>query len=349
MNTELAIWQQDGEIRCVLLDDGRPVEYLTGNSQSSPRRQDILLGKVSQVMPALACVFIDIGDTHDAMLPMGEAPVNVKPGQPIMVQVRRETGDGKGHQVTTRIRLPGPFAVYNPQGAPKRRSKLAALDPLQQQALFKRDLQRLEQTWLKISGESGQGRVPRPLLQLGDPLYTALISCVSAETTRILIEGDELFSQVYKMVQEIMPPYLPLLALHIPRAGYGLSAVLSLGNLADEMQRRKIWLDGGGFIVIDKTEALTVIDVNSGKDIRGAANDQLRIRTNQEAALEIARQLRLRNIGGGIIIDFLNLGSDETRAELAETLTQALSRDRAHCHVLGFTGLGLLEMSRSAL
>lgn len=347
MKTEVAIYPMGSGICCVLLEDGQAVEWLDSSDLTTYRRQDIYIGKVTQVSQALASVFIDIGDDHDAILPGREAPANVKAGQSIIVQIRRLTPDSKGHQVTTRIRLPGAFAVYNPQGAAKRRSRLAAFDPERQQTLFAADLERLEQTWRQACEDARRGRVPRLLLPLGEPLRAALLAFVGAETTRIRVEGDELLDRVYSLVREVMPPYLPLLSLHVPRDGYGLAAALSLSTLPDDVTRRKVWLKSGGYLVIDKTEAMSVIDINSGKDTRGDENDELRLRTNCEAAGEIARQIRLRNITGSIVIDFLNMASEESRAEVAKTLGSALARDKAHCRIYGFTAMGLLEMTRS--
>jgi len=147
----------------------------------------------------------------------------------------------------------------------------------------------------------------------------------------------------------LMPPYLPLMSLFVPSRGYGLAAVLGLTDLPDILIRRKVWLDSGGFLVIDRTEAMTVIDVNSGKDVRGRENQSLRQRTNQQAAAEIARQLRLRNLGGIIVIDFVDMEDDSLRAEILDTMQQAMSRDRARHRLVGFTKLGLLEMTRTAL
>lgn len=359
MNAELVIYPQDDQLCCVLTEDGQPVEWLvdtdlqtSGLMTSGPQtlhRQDILLGRVRQVTPALSCVFVDIGLPHDAMLPLADAPVGIKAGQSIIVQIHRLTNADKGHQVTTVIELPGPFAVYIPQGSAKRRSKLRAFPSDVQQKLYQEDLSRLEKIWNSLLADSLQGQVPRCLLAAGDLVQTALISFISPDLKRILIEGDELFSRTYALVKDLMPAYLPLLALHVPGKGYGLAAVLGLTDLAVRVRQRKIWLDNGGFLVIDHTEALTVIDVNSGKDVKGRVNSDLRRRTNQIAAVEIARQLRLRNLGGNIVIDFLNLPDDAARSDLYAVMTAAMLRDRAKHRLLGFTALGLLEMTRTAL
>lgn len=349
METEIAIYRQAGTVCLVLLEDGKPSEVLSDDQLKPLRRQDIVLGRVRQVVPALNCAFIDIGEPHDAMLPLAEAPDGIKAGQPLLAQIHRVCGPAKGHQLTTRIQLPGPYAVFNTRSAPKRRSKLRAFPQEQQHELYSRDLERLQAAWERLQQESKSGTVPRRLLALGDPLYIALISYASAELKKIRVEGEDLFQQVYRQIAELMPAYLPLLSLHVPSQGYGLAAVLGLGDLEAALLRRKAWLDGGGYLVIDRTEALTVIDVNSGKDVRGHENTALRQRTNLQAAAEIARQLRLRNLGGIIIIDFLDLEDDEARAELQLALSESLARDRAKCRLVGFTGLGLFEMTRTAV
>lgn len=349
METEIAIYRQAGAVCLVLLEDGKPAEVLADDPLKPLRRQDIVLGRVRQVVPALDCAFIDIGEPHDAMLPLAEAPDGIKAGQPLLAQIHRICSPAKGHQLTTRIQLPGPYAVFNTRSAPKRRSKLRAFPQEQQLEFYLRDIERLQAAWERLLQESASGTVPRRLLALGDQLYTALISYATAELKRIRVEGEDLFQQVYRQVAELMPACLPLLSLYVPSQGYGLAAVLGLGDLDAALQRRKVWLDGGGFLVIDRTEALTVIDVNSGKDVRGHTNMALRQRTNLQAAAEIARQLRLRNLGGIIIIDFLDLEGDEARAELQLALSESLARDRAKCRLVGFTGLGLFEMARTAV
>ncbi|MEA4888080.1 MAG: ribonuclease E/G [Clostridiaceae bacterium] len=348
-SSELAIYPSPEGVCHVLLEDGRAVEYLVDDQSARPRRLDLYLGVVKRITPAIKGVFIDIGDDHDALLNLGEAPVSVRCGQRLIVQIKRITGDGKGHQVTTRIQLPGPYAVVRIGETEKRRSKLLAFPPDQQEKLFQQDLVRLQSLWRHIQDDSTSGPAPRRLYPLGHPLYMALISFLSAKTRQIRIEGDVLFAQVYQQIQELMPEYLPLLSLYRPGDGYGLASALSLAGLPEQLRRSKIWLDHGGYLIIEHTEALTVADVNSGRDIQGKTDADLRLRTNLEAAAELARQIRLRNIGGIIIVDFVNLGDDEARSRVQEALKQALASDRAHCRLVGFTGLGLYEMTRTAL
>lgn len=360
VNREMAVYREDDTVYYVLLEEGEPAEWMAEPPGLILHRLDIFLGQVRQVVPALSCAFVKIDDGHDAMLPLAEAPAEIKPGNTVIVQVRREAPAGKGPLVTTHIQLPGSYAVYKTHSASKRRSKLSAFPRDEQDRLFARDLALLEQTWDRLRDEGSRGSVPRLLLACGAPLSIALNTYVSPTLRRIRVEGAALFEAVFRQVQQTMPDFLPLLDLFVPTSDFGLAAVLSLSHLPDLVAKRKVWLDNGGFITIDRTEALTVIDVNSGKDIRAnsgkdirsaltGASADLRLRTNLLAAREIATQLRLRNIGGIVIIDFINLSGDTERDDVQAALEEALLADRASSRLLGFTALGLFEMTRTAV
>jgi Ribonuclease G/E len=349
MDTELAIYKKDGDMCIVLLEDGHPVEFIQDDQQSRLHRMDIFLGQIRQIVPALNCAFVDIGIGRDGMLTMDETGAFVKPGQRMIVQVKKLAPDGqaaKGHVVTGKIQLPGPFAVYIPQGSAKKRSKLESFEPAERQRLFERDLARLRQLWQKLEEDGETGPAPRLLLAAGDPLHVALISLISSRLTKIHIEGQELFNLVYDRMSQLMPSYLKFLTLHVSADDYGLAAVFSLTDLAERIKDRRVWLNNGGYLCIDRTEALTAIDVNSGKDTRGKDSGILRQRTNLLAAVEIARQLRLRNIGGIILIDFIHIADADDRLALLAAFQEAVSRDRARCRIAGFSNLGLLEMTR---
>lgn len=345
---EMIVYRQQNEIRCVLTENGRPVEVIRA-AESALRRQDLVLGVVRQVMPSLDAVFIDIGAQHDAWLPRAEARPDVKAGQTILVQIRKENAGGKGHRVTGRPELPGPYAVFLPFGRPRRRSKLRGFPAREQTTLFDNDLERLEQTWRQILQDSCSGPAPRLLHPFGDPCYTALISWSGPELTRIRVDDEDLYTSLYSLLASLMPQFLPLLHFHRRTGDYGLAAVLGLADLDEQLTRRTVLLDGGGSIVIDRNEALTAVDVNSGRDTRGRSGRELRLRVNLQAATAVAGALRLRNIGGMVIIDFLRSENDEDRTRITASLQQALTRDRARHKLYGFTAMGLFELTRTAL
>jgi ribonuclease G len=145
----------------------------------------------------------------------------------------------------------------------------------------------------------------------------------------------------------MMPEFLPRLHFHRTQGDFGLADVLGFAALEEQLQQRRVRLEQGGSIILDPCEALTVIDVNSGHDTRGHDGRALRLRTNLQAACEIARQLRLRNIGGMVVIDFLRMKSPEDRQQVDVCLRALLDRDRASCKVHGFTAMGLFELMRT--
>lgn len=345
--TELIVFRQQDAVCCVLTESGKPAEVIRSTAEQVLHRQDIVLGVVRQVLPALSGAFIDIGEDHDALLPIAEASPGIKAGQRVIVQIRKENANGKGHRVTTRIELPGPYAVLLPFGHPRRRSKLRGLPRQEQDALYSMDLERLGNIWRDILEDSRAGPLPRLLHPFGDPCYTALISWVRPELTRIRVDDMDLYNELYRQLAELMPQSLPLLQYQRREGDFGLAAIQGLADLDEQLNRRKIMLDSGGFIVIDRTEALTAIDVNSGRDIRGRTGQQLRLRTNLQAAVAVARQLRLRNIGGMIVIDFLRLEQESDRNQIEQQLRQSLAQDRARLKVFGFSAMGLFELTRS--
>ncbi len=347
MKTELAIYPRDGRIRCVLLENGRAAEVLDEPDCQTIGEKDILLGLVSRVEPRLHAAFVAIGDSQDAMLELGDAPASIKAGQTLVVQVKRLTDPGKGLKVSSHIVLPGPFAVFSPDKPPKRRSRLKLLDDTRADQLFEQDLRRLENAWQQVLDQSSIGPVPRRLLALSDPLITALTAWTGFGLDRIQVEGQPLYADVYELVSQLSPIDLSSLKLHVPDAGYGLAAVLGLSDLDEEIASRRVWLKSGAHLVFDATEALMVVDVNSGKSSRGKDARTMRRLTNLEAAEEIARQLRLRKTYGAILIDFLNMDQNEDREALLEHFRDATSRDRARIKLYGLTALGFLEMTRS--
>ena len=347
-NSQIAIYQKDDTISCVLLEGKKPVERLV-RCGSCCRRLDIVTGTVRQIVPPLQAVFIEIGDVHDAFLPLKEAPSSVKPGQPVIVQISRQTPSYKGHKVTTAIQIPGPFAVFSSNGKHLKRSKLKGYDKAEQENLYERDLQRLQHQWQNIRQNAFEGTIPRLLLGCGDPVYRAIIDWVDNKTTRIQTDDLEIYRELEKWIRILQPEKLSLLHLTVPTDSFGLAEILALTDLDKLIRQKKVWLPGGGTIVIEQTEAFTSIDVNSGRDIKGRSDQSLRIRTNDEAIVEIVRQLRLRNTSGMVVIDFLRLKNPEDQERLNNRFRQELNLDRAKTKLFGFTGMGLFELIRTAL
>ena len=352
MTDALALYEQDACLQVVKLEAGKPVEYWQEGDQDSQRRLDIILGEVCDVSPSLQAVFVEIGTDQPGFLPLNEAPALISTGQPLMVQIKRLCEPPKGHQLTTQFQLPGPYAVLRPGRTPLRRSRLKTMPADKQAVYFDRDLQRLTAAWAAMTDQAESGSRPRRLASPGNLLDTALISLFTPATRVIHCEGAALYERVYQRLKQLLPSDLNRLKLHPEQeagTGYRLPVVLGLSHLQEEMTKTKVYLKHGGFLFIEKTQALTVIDVNSGKDNRGRDKQNLINRVNLEAAEEAVRQLRLRNLGGMILIDFITVRKDEDREALEQHLRVQLAKDRAHVRLHGFTRLGLYELTRTAL
>ena len=340
---ELVVIRAKEQVSCLLLEDSRPLDLIRGSGPIN--RHDLYLARVNRVVPALAGVFLDLAAGQTALLPLKEAGPDVKAGQQLLVQVRQVKDPPKGHQVTTKIRLAGPFAVYRPGQRPLRRSKLQALAPDKAEALFARDLARLEKEWLEAEEASQGGPVPRLILSLGEPCHQALCSWAGEGLERIVTDDRQLYDQLYDLFGRLLPEKLP--ALHFWRPDhFSLAAAKGLADLDKLLTRKLIGLPGEGNIIIEKTEALTVIDVNSGSALKGQDEQQLRREINLAAAEMVAVHLKLRNIAGMVVIDFLR--QDETgQDEVAQALARALAGDRGRTRLLGFSAMGLFELIRT--
>lgn len=311
-------------------------------------------------------------DTNDVKL---NTPCNikdiVKTGQDIMVQVLKEPVGTKGARVTTHVTLPGRTLVLMPTvnyvGVSRRiddeaeRSRLKAiLEKLKPENMgvivrtaaqgkpeedFAADLDFLVRLWGKIQQKSKLVSAPR-LLHAEEPLVFRTIRDMFTPDISRLVINDREFCERVKVVAGILSPALKERVVLSEDVGKNLFETYELENVIDKALLRKVWLKNGGYIIIDQTEALTSIDVNTGKYV-GVDNLQETItKANCEAAAEIARQLRLRDISGIIIIDFIDMEDMQDKERVLDTLRQELKKDRTKSNVLGITALGLVEMTR---
>ena len=337
---------EDAQVQAVLLEAGQAVEWIRPFRAGSALRQDIIQGRVESIDPALSCAFIAIGQNENGMLPLKETSAALKVGQPIVVQIRRLTESSeKGHLLTTRIQYPGLFIVYEPAGEHQiLRSKARALDEMTRAALTARELQVLQAQHAQVAAAAASGgALPRLLLRPNEPLAAALQSWTRLDLRSIQVSDLELFTAVDQILAARWPALVTKLRLH--KGDYDLPAVFRLTDLPREASRRRILLKNGGSIVLDQTEALLAIDVNSGK-ARASEPARLRLQTNLLAAAEISRQLRLRNVAGLVVIDFIRLSDATARQELDAAFTAALDSDRGKITIGGLTKLGLYELIR---
>jgi len=294
----------------------------------------------------------------------------LKPGQEITVQVVKEPMGTKGPRVTTQITLPGRYLVLLPNtdyiGISRRiedeceRAKLKRIaEKIKPEGMglivrtaseglneedFQRDLEFLKKLWESIRQKENRGAVPRCLHKDENLIYRAVRDLFTPDIDRFVINDQQQYLKVLEIVEMLSPDLLR--RVHYFSKDYDLFQYYSLESEITRAFSRKVWLKSGGYIIIDRTEALTVIDVNTGKYTGSRNLEETVLKTNMEATEEIARQLRLRDIGGIIIIDFIDMQEKQHQNMVLEYLKQHLKKDRNRTTVVGMTGLGLIELTR---
>lgn len=208
---------------------------------------------------------------------------------------------------------------------------------------LEKEIKELFQKWKKIREASQEtSQIPRLLYQNDNILKKMLIDLTDKEVLHIVVNTKELKQQVSHVLQEISECSIQLLLIDENQ----MQGQYDLQKQIEKANTRKIWLRCGGFITIDKTEALTAIDVNSGKYIGTKNLEQTVYTVNKEATIEIAKQLKLRDIGGIIIIDYIDMQERENQEKIQELLKEELKKDRSKTQIMGFSKLNLLEMTR---
>jgi ribonuclease G len=293
-------------------------------------------------------------------------------GQPLIVQVIKEPIGTKGARLTTQISIAGRFLVYLPQqehiGVSQRiedeaerellRDRLLKLLPEDRKGGYiirtmsetasdeelLADIDYLQKVWRNIQ-ESSQIATNRSLVfqDLNLPMRV-LRDVVSVDTDRILVDSRETYEKLVEFGEQYAQRAVQRLEHY-----QGLRPLFDMYNVENEIRKamaRKVEMKSGGYLIFDQTEALTTVDVNTGSFVNGKSLSDTIFKTNLEAAQCIARQLRLRNLGGIIIIDFIDMDEDEQRTAVLKELNSKLAKDRARTWVSGFSVLGLVEMTR---
>lgn len=290
--------------------------------------------------------------------------------QQILVQLYKEPIGAKGSRVTTNVSLPGRYLVLLPClnhiGVSRRIEEEEVREELKQQVqkllpegmgaiirtagrdvsddAFRNDIEFLMREWNEISKQSEHADSPSLIYQSPGPLFLLIRDLISEGIDEIVIDDAEMYSDVIEFVKREAPQSVYKITYYddsIPvYRSYGLESEIQ------NLRNRKVWLKNGGYIVIEETEAMTVIDVNTGRYLGKHNLEETVYKTNMESATEIARQLRLRDIGGIIIIDFIDMREKEHQVDLMNHLVEQLRKDRSRTHVYPLTDLGLLQMTR---
>jgi ribonuclease G len=385
MSEEILINVTPQETRVAVVGAGAVQELLVERAANRGLVGNIYMGKVGRVLPGMQSAFVEIGLPRAAFLHVAdiwEHREAVKPiervlaeGQPILVQVVKDPIGTKGARLSTQVSVAGRLLVYLPNdphigisqriedesGRQALRERLRALLPADEKGGFivrtlaesagedelRADLDYLRSLWSVIRERSGGcagSSKPQLLYQDLSLAERVLRDMASAGTARVVVDSRENFQKLAAFAESYMPKVRGKVEHYA-----GERPLFDLYNVETEIERalsRRVELKSGGTLVIDQTEAMTTIDVNTGGFVGSRNFDDTVFKTNLEAAQAIARQLRLRNLGGIIIVDFIDMDTEEHRAAVLEELKRALARDRTRMTVSGFTALGLVEMTR---
>ena len=356
--TELLIQKNDEKKQIALVENGKLIEYYEEDENTHRREGNIYIGIVKDIIKGMQSAFVDIGTEKNSFIHLKDILPKIdqtkekqdsnvdildviQPNQKILVQVRKDSNEKKGARVSTHINLPSKYVVLMPntdiitisqkiedEKEQKRLIKLVKDNLSEGNGAIIRtsakgkdkeiieDIKKVEDKWNKIIQTSIDPTLNKAkLLYKSEDIIEKILMDLTDKDVKIT-EGKEIFNK-YDIDKQIQ-----------------------------KAQNRKIWLKCGGFITIDKTEALTAIDVNTGKYTGNKNLEQTVFKVNQEATIEIAKQLRLRDIGGIIIIDYIDMKNQEDRQSIENLLKEELKKDRTKTQVEGFTKLDLMEMTR---
>lgn len=380
----MVVRSTEGRTQIVVLEDGVLVEHYVARKAAASMIGNVYLGKVQNVLPSMEAAFVDVGKGRNAVLYAGEVnwdaaglegqprriELALKSGDPVLVQVSKDPVGHKGARLTSQVSLPGRYLVYVPNSSMTGISRklpdterarlkkiLKAVVPDHAGVIVRtaaegaseveleRDVQRLQAQWEKI--EKKAKAVNPPTMLHGEPdLTTKVVRDVFNEDfASLVVSGDDAWSTVKGYVDEVAPD----LSERVTRWD-GDGDVFAAHRVDEQIAKaldRKVFLPSGGSLVIDRTEAMTVVDVNTGKFVGSGGNlEETVTRNNLEAAEEIVRQLRLRDVGGIIVIDFIDMVLESNRDLVLRRLTECLGRDRTKHQVAEVTSLGLVQMTR---
>ena len=381
---ELIVDKKEDLKTIAAIENGRLVEIYEENEQSKKARNEgnIYLGIVRDIVPGMQAAFIDIGTDKKSFIHVkdvvpqvdekiekkfeGKIKDLVKTGQKILIQVQKDSNDKKGARTSTHIKLTGKYVILMPktnivtisQKIENEKEKERLINILKSKlpentgAIIRTaaenktsqeinlDLEQLMKKWEKIKSKYEQGGNNPQLLYKSPSIIEKLILDLPEDRIEKLEVNDQ---KEYEEIKDIIEDAHENIKLEVQQ---NLLEKYELEKQIEKTKQRKIWLNCGGFITIDPTEALVAIDVNSGKFTGKSTLEETVYKVNYEATIEIAKQLRLRDIGGIIIIDYIDMQKQENKDKIEKLLRESLKQDRAKTQVEGFTNLNLMELTR---
>jgi len=372
-----------------VLEDNVVVEHYVARSEESSLIGNVYLGRVQNVLPSMEAAFVDIGRGRNAVLYSGEVDweaaaeggatgprrieLALKTGDTVLVHVTKDPVGHKVARLTSQISLPGRYLVYVPGGAmngisrklpDKERTRLKAIlkQVLPESAgvivrtaaegateeQLTSDVERLQKQWAELSAQAEKSQAPALLHSEPDLLVKIIRDVFNEDFQKIVISGSHASTTIENYLTQVAPDLIVRMEAYASDADPFVEYRVNEG-IAKALDR-KVWLPSGGSLVIDRTEAMTVVDVNTGKFVGSGGNlEETVTKNNLEAAEEIVRQLRLRDIGGIIVVDFIDMVLESNRDLVLQRLMECLGRDRTKHQVAEVTSLGLVQMTRKKL
>jgi Rne/Rng family ribonuclease len=383
----MLVRQQGDRTQIAILEDNILVEHYVNKNSNISYVGNVYLGKVQNVLPSMEAAFVDIGKGRNAVLYAGEVNWDesgladnkerkiervLKTGQSVLVQVTKDPIGQKGARLTSQISLPGRYLVYVPGGG---MSGISRRLPESERARLKdvlkglisddegvivrtaaegasdeeltRDVVRLKAQWEDIKKKSESTSTSSPTLLYGEPDLTIRVirDIFNEDFRKLTVQGSDAWDDINNYLGHIAPELMAKV-----EKWTGVKDLFTENRVDEQLAKaldRKVYLPSGGSLVIDRTEAMVVIDVNTGKFIgKGGNLEETVTKNNLEAAEEIARQLRLRDLGGIIVIDFIDMVLESNREQVLRRLVECLGRDRTKHQVAEVTSLGLVQMTR---
>ena len=390
VDRRMVVRQRNDLIQIAVLEDKVLVEHYVARESQTSLIGNVYLGRVQNVLPSMEAAFIDIGKGRNAVLYAGEvnwsalghkegAPRKIESvlqsGQTVLVQVTKDPVGHKGARLTSQVSLAGRFLVYVPDGTTSGISrKLPDTERARLKSLLKeivpesagvivrtaaegasedeltRDVERLKARWEDIEAKVAKGNAPQLLYGEPDLTLKVVRDLFTEDFSKLVVQGEDAWETVHEYVEHVAPDLADRLEHYEADNGQDAFAAYRIDEQIAKGLDRKVWLPSGGSLIIDRTEAMTVVDVNTGKFTGSGGNlEETVTKNNLEAAEEIVRQLRLRDIGGIIVVDFIDMVLESNRDLVLRRLVECLGRDRTRHQVAEVTSLGLVQMTRKRI
>jgi ribonuclease E len=367
-----------------VLEEDTLVQHYVTRTGATSMVGNVYLGRVQNVLPGMEAAFVDVGRGRNGVLYAGE--VNYRPedlegpaprieqvlksGQSVVVQVTKDPMGGKGARLTAQISLPGRYLVFAPNqslsGISRRlgdneRKRLksimrtikpeghgvivrTAAEGASEEALT-HDLERLVRQWDEIQRSTKKAKAPAVLYEEPELTVRVVRDLFTDEEFRELVtDSRRIYDKVMAYVDDVAPDLAPKIRLH-----EGKLPAFEEHRIVEQIHKaldKKVWLPSGGYLFIERTEAMTIVDVNTGKSVGKTNLEETVVNTNLEAAKEVARQLRLRDIGGIIVIDFIDMLLEKNKKQVEDTMKEALAIDKTRSQVFEIGPLGLMQVTR---